>query len=147
MCCNMKYCCSNPLQEKVTGMSNVEINLHWFRCSIFSCTKGQKPSHRTLFYSNKTCVTNPNLQIIDHPIHIEYKFLQHVVMSTAILKTGGFFYNYQTTIALCHMLQALGHPQPKTPVKIDTNNNHHIYKSNSVMYDCMSSPVSTVLIP
>ena len=58
-------------------------------------------------------------KFINGPILIECKTLRHVVASSAEAETAGLFHNCQTAIPLRYLLQAIGHPQPATPVKTD----------------------------
>ena len=66
-------------------------------------------------------------QLTDHPptklhngaILVECKTLRHVVSSSAEAETGGIFHNAQVAIPIRHLLIALGHPQPPTPIKTD----------------------------
>ena len=53
------------------------------------------------------------------PVHIMRKFLKHVVASGAEAETAGLFYNAQEIVLLHHILTALGHPQPPTPLHTD----------------------------
>ena len=50
-----------------------------------------------------------------------YKTLRSVVASAAEAETGGLFHNGQTKIHIRRLLQALGHPQPPTPLKTDNS--------------------------
>ena len=71
------------------------------------------------FYCSNKSTTNPPTPPLNGPIHVECKVLCHVVASAAEVESAGLFYNCQTVIHLQYMLQALGHPQTKTPVKTD----------------------------
>ena len=55
------------------------------------------------------------------PILIECKTLRHVVASAAEAETGGLFHNAQTILHLRDLLNAIGHPQPPTPLKTDNS--------------------------
>ena len=55
------------------------------------------------------------------PIHVECHLLRHVVSSSAEAETAGLFFNAQTAITIRRMLQALGHPQPPTPIRTDNS--------------------------
>ena len=48
------------------------------------------------------------------PILIECKTFCLIVALAAEAETGGLFYNSQTILHLCVILEALGHPQPPT---------------------------------
>jgi hypothetical protein len=54
-------------------------------------------------------------------ILVECKTLRHVVSSAAEAETGGLFHNAQIAILIRHILEALGHPQPPTPIKTDNS--------------------------
>ena len=71
------------------------------------------------YCSNKTKTGKKPNPPINGPIHIECKLLQHVVTSVAEAETAGLFLNCQKIIEIKQMLNALGHPQPATPVKTD----------------------------
>lgn len=58
------------------------------------------------------------------PLHMEYKTLRTVVASAAEAETGGFFHNAQTILHIRRLLEALGHPQPPTPLKTDNSTSH-----------------------
>ena len=55
------------------------------------------------------------------PILVECKTLRGVVSSAAEAETGGVFHNGQTAIIIRRALEALGHPQPPTPLKTDNS--------------------------
>ena len=64
--------------------------------------------------------------VLKHPklngaILLECNTLRHVVSSAAEAEIGGLFHNTQVAIPIRHMLQALGHPQPPTPLKTDNS--------------------------
>ena len=78
------------------------------------------------------------LHEINSPIHVECRYLRHVVASAAEAEVGGLFHNCQTTIPLRNTLILMGHPQPPTPIKTDnttaqafTYNNIAIKKAKS----------------
>jgi hypothetical protein len=50
---------------------------------------------------------------------IECKTLKHVVASAAEAEIGGIFHNAQMAIPIRTILNAMGHPQPPTPIKTD----------------------------
>ena len=52
---------------------------------------------------------------------MECKTLRHVVSSSAEAEVAGIFHNATTAIPIRHMLQALNHPQPPTPLKTDNS--------------------------
>ena len=58
------------------------------------------------------------------PILTECKCLKHVVASTAEAETGVLFYNGQSIIPIRLALEALGHVQPPTSLKIDNFTAH-----------------------
>ena len=47
--------------------------------------------------------------------------MRHVVASSAEAEVAGIFHNAQTAISICTILEALGHPQPPTPIKTDNS--------------------------
>ena len=53
------------------------------------------------------------------PILTECRTIRHVVASSAEAETSALFHNAQTAIPIRHVLSALGHPQPRTPLKTD----------------------------
>ena len=57
--------------------------------------------------------------LLNAPVHVECKILRHVVSSSAEAETGGLYANCLFAIQIRHMLNALGHPQPPTPIKTD----------------------------
>ena len=56
---------------------------------------------------------------LNSPVHVECKVSQYVITSRVEVEMAGLFYNFQTATYLYQMLQALGHPQRPTAVKID----------------------------
>ena len=84
---------------------------------------------------------HPN--ITKHPklngaILVECKTLRHVVLSSAEAEVSGIFHNATTAIPIRHILTALNHPQPPTPLKTDNTtatgfvyNNIHQKRSKS----------------
>ena len=65
-------------------------------------------------HPNKT--NNPK---INAAIQVECKTLRHVVSSSAEAEVAGIFHNATMALPMRHMLTALGHQQPPTPVKTD----------------------------
>ena len=51
-------------------------------------------------------------------------------MSAAETETGGVFHNAQTAIILRRLLEALGHPQPATPLRTDNTVSNSFVHSN-----------------
>ena len=67
---------------------------------------------------------HPN--ITQHPklngaILVECKTLRHVVSSSAEAEVAGIFHNATMAVPIRHMLEALNHPQPPTPLKTDNS--------------------------
>ena len=67
---------------------------------------------------------HPN--ITKHPklngaVLVECKTLRHVVSSSAEAEVAGIFHNAGMAIPIRHILQALNHPQPPTPLKTDNS--------------------------
>ena len=67
---------------------------------------------------------HPN--ITKHPklngaVLVECKTLRHVVLSSAEAEVAGIFHNAGMAIPIRHILQALNHPQPPTPLKTDNS--------------------------
>ena len=54
-------------------------------------------------------------------ILVECKTLRHVVSSSAEAEVAGIFHNATTAVPIRHILQALNHPQPPTPLKTDNS--------------------------
>ena len=61
-----------------------------------------------------TRVVTPN-----GPVLTECRTIRHVVASAAEAETAALFSNAQAALPIRYMLQALGHPQPPTPLKTD----------------------------
>ena len=70
--------------------------------------------------------------LLDHPnitkspklngaIKVEWKTLRHVVSSSAVAEVAGIFHNTTTAVPIWHILKALNHPQPPTPLKMDNS--------------------------
>ena len=70
------------------------------------------------FYLGTLKSTNGRL---NGAILVVCKSIRSVVASAAEAETGGLFYNGQDAIIIRHSLEALGHPQPKTPIKTDNS--------------------------
>ena len=67
---------------------------------------------------------HPN--ITKHPkmngaILVECKNLRHVVSSSAEAEVAGIFHNAGMAVPIRHILKALNHPQPPTPLKTDNS--------------------------
>ena len=58
------------------------------------------------------------------------KTLRGVLASAAETETGRVFHNAQTTIILKRALEALGHPQPATPLRTDNSVANSFVHSN-----------------
>ena len=69
------------------------------------------------FYYFKEVPDNSILPQLNNPIHVEYKYLRHIVSSAEEAEVGVIFHSWQTAIPLCNTLILMGHPQPPTPVK------------------------------
>ena len=54
-------------------------------------------------------------------ILVECKTLRHVVSSSAEAEVAGIFHNASTAVPIRHILEALNHPQPPTPLKTDNS--------------------------
>ena len=65
--------------------------------------------------------SSPKSTTTNAAIHVECKLLKHVVSSAAEAETGGLFANCQAAVPIRHMLAALNHPQPPTPVRTDNS--------------------------
>ena len=63
-------------------------------------------------------------------VHIESKTLRHVVASSAEAEVAGIFHNAQTALSIRTILNALGHPQPPTPIKTDNSTAHGFVHDN-----------------
>ncbi len=50
---------------------------------------------------------------------MECRVLCHVVVSATEAETAALFFNAQADLELVHILQALGYPQTKIPIKTD----------------------------
>ena len=63
-----------------------------------------------------------NGRLLNGSILVVCKSIRSVVASAAEAETaGGLFYNGQDAIIIRHSLEALGHPQPKTPIETDNS--------------------------
>ena len=71
------------------------------------------------FYCSDRSTTNPPKPKLNGPIHVECKLLRNVVTLVAEAETAGLFVNGQKVIEIKRILNALGHPQPMTPIKTD----------------------------
>ena len=90
------------------------------------------------YYQLNNLPQAPTQHPVNGAILVECKTLRHVVASAAEAETAGVFHNAQTAVPLRIILQALGHPQPPTPIKTDNSttngfihNNIHLKKSKS----------------
>ena len=77
---------------------------------------------------------------INAPVLVICKTLKHVVSSAAEAKTAGVFTNAQIALPIRHTLEALGHPQPPTPIKTDNSTvigfvNNNIQQKRSKSWD------------
>ena len=72
------------------------------------------------------------------PVHVKCKVLQHVVTSATEVGMVGLFYNCQTVGYLYWMIEALGHVQRPTAVKIENGTASQLVtdtiKSNKVSH-------------
>jgi len=86
--------------------------------------KSRYPGH--FYLSNKA---NPSLPR-NGPIHTECKNIRNVVASAAEAEPAGIFNNSQIAIPIRRALEALGHPQPPTPIKTDNTTAHSFVYAN-----------------
>ena len=56
--------------------------------------------------------------------------MRHVVASDTEAEIRGLFHNSQTSIPIRVILEALGHPQPPTPIKTDNATAHGFIYNN-----------------
>ena len=47
------------------------------------------------------------------------QIIQAVMSSAAEAELGALFINAKTAVSICHTLEELGHPQPRTPIQTD----------------------------
>ena len=82
------------------------------------------------FYrSNKAIPKLPSPQRIG-PVHTECKTIRNVVASAAEAETAAIISNSQIAIPIRRALEALGHPQPPTPIKTDNTTAHSFVHAN-----------------
>eukprot|EP00957_Ditylum_brightwellii_P171085 13024242-Ditylum_brightwellii.AAC.1 len=61
-------------------------------------------------------------------------------MESAVeVELGALFENAKEAVALCTMLQELGHQQPATPLQVDNSTAHGIFNSN--IHQCKSKAI------
>ena len=75
---------------------------------------------------NPTCPRLPR----NNPIHTECKGIHSVVASAAEAETTGVFGDSQIAIPIQRALEALGHPQPPTPIKTDNSTAYSFVNAN-----------------
>ena len=81
------------------------------------------------FYLGALKSTNGRL---NGAILVVCKSIRSGVASAAEADIGGLFYNGQDAIIIRHSLEALGHPEPKTPIKTDNST------ATGFLYDIIS---------
>ena len=72
-----------------------------------------------VFFYFKHAPDGTVLPQLNNPIHVECKYLRHVVSSAVEAEVGGIFHHFQATIPLRNTLIDMVHPQPPTPIKTD----------------------------
>lgn len=77
-----------------------------------------------LFFSNKTSTSNG-------PIFNECSIMKNVLSSTSEAELGALYINAKSTLFIRHILEALNHPQPPTPIA--TDNLTHMVSSIKVL--------------
>ena len=87
--------------------------------AAYLISEGAKSRIAVYFYCSNKSTTTPPTPPLNAPVHVECKFLRHVVTSAAEAETAGLFLNSQKVIEIKQMLEALGHPQAATPIKTD----------------------------
>eukprot|EP00957_Ditylum_brightwellii_P185136 14098628-Ditylum_brightwellii.AAC.1 len=96
------------------------IQLHTDSNAAYLVLNGAKSCIAGYFYcASNLHVINYNHTLHNVPILIERKMLKHVVCSAAEVECGMLFHKSQTTIGLCNVLEAIGHPQQPTRIKMD----------------------------
>ena len=89
-----------------------------------------KARSRVAGYFQLTNRHDTNKYFTNGAVLIECKGLRHVVASSAEAEIGGIFHNAQQALPIRIALDALGHPQPPTPIKTDNSTAHgFIYKN------------------
>ena len=92
--------------------------LHVDSDAAYLVAPGAKSRIAGFFYFKHAPDGTP-LKEINNPIHVECRYLRHVVASAAEAEVGGLFHNAQTTIPIRNCLILMNHPQPPTPIKTD----------------------------
>ena len=99
-----------------------DMRLHIDTDAAYLIAPGAKSRFAGHYYmGSNTSPSAPQSTHHNAPIHVNCKLLKHVVSSAAEAETGGLFSNCQAAIPIRHMLAALHHPQPPTPVRTDNS--------------------------
>ena len=81
---------------------------------------GAKSRYAGHFYlESKPNAKNYNGSPSNAAVHMECKTLKNIVCSAAEAECGGLFQNAQVAINIRRILEAIGHPQKETRIKID----------------------------
>ena len=62
------------------------------------------------FYYFKNAPNGDIIKQLNNPIHVERKYLRHIVTSATESEVGGLFHNCQTAIPIRNCLIQMGHP-------------------------------------
>ena len=60
------------------------------------------------------------------------QIIRAVMSSAAEAKLGALFINAKTAVLMCHTLQELGHPQPRTPIQTDNKISNHLLPNKNM---------------
>ena len=76
------------------------------------------------FYMGYKRHDKPQNTPLNGAILVECKTINHVVASAAEAETAGIFHNVQMAVPIRHLLKAMVHKHPTTPLKTDNSTAH-----------------------
>ena len=118
----LNYCATHP-DAKIRFTAS-DMILHVHSDASYLSVHGARSRVGGFFFLSQTppptgyTATSPTAPT-NGPIHVNSIIMQNVMSSAAEAELGALFHNAKDATMLRHILQAMGHPQPATPIQTD----------------------------
>jgi hypothetical protein len=126
----LDYACTYP-NAKIRYYAS-DMCLHADTDAAYLVQPNARSRYAGFFYLSErpTNPSSPTAPRQNGAILVVCRTLRGVLASAAETETGGVFHNAQTAIIIRRVLEALGHPQPPTPLRTDNSVSNSFVHSN-----------------
>jgi hypothetical protein len=116
----LDYVATHPNATIRYNASDMILHVH-SDASYLSESQARSRAGGLFYLSDKPATERPSAKPpnLNGAVHITCKIMSHVLASATEAEVGALFYNAQEACILRQTLQALGHPQPATPIQTD----------------------------